>query len=134
MHVNPLGGFSQYLIIVSFQFPSFMYSLRFAETPNSPSAAEKADLVLKVNPTQQDWRMALFLGRKYVGSGQTAVRTFSSGNRALNTHRWCTYMVYWLPTSVPICSNGVVPTHKLAGSLPLVCRCQAMMGLDGQPA
>lgn len=54
MHVNPLGGFSQYLIIVSFQFPFFMYSLRFAETPNSPSAAEKADLVLKVNPTQQD--------------------------------------------------------------------------------
>lgn len=103
-------------------------------TPHSPSASEKEDLVLKVNPTQQDWRMALFLGCKYFGSGQTAVRTFSSGTRALNTLHWCTYMVYWLPTSMPICSHGLVPTHKLAGSLPLVWRCQAMMGLDGQPA
>lgn len=134
MHGNALSIFSEYLIIVSFQFPFSVILWGFHRPPNSPYAAEKADLVLKVNPTQQDWRMALFLGRKYVGSGQTAVRTFSSGNPALNTHRWCTYMVYWLPTSMPICSDGMVPTHKLAGSLPLVCRCQAMMGLDGQPA
>lgn len=54
MHVKTLSSFGRYLITVSFQFPFFMYSLRFSETPNSPSAAEKADLVLKVNPTQQD--------------------------------------------------------------------------------
>lgn len=95
---------------------------------------QKQFLFLKVNPTQQDLGMALLLGRRHVGSGQTAVWTFSTGNLALNTHSWCTYMVYWLPTSMPICSNGMMPTHKFAGSLPLVCRCQAMMGLDGQPA
>lgn len=95
---------------------------------------QKQFLFLKVNPTQQDLGMALLLGRRHVGSGQTAVWTFSTGNLALNTHSWCTYMVYWLPTSMPICSDGMVPTHKFAGSLPLVCRCQAMMGLDGQPA
>lgn len=95
---------------------------------------QKQFLFLKVNPTQQDLGMALLLGRRHVGSGQTAVWTFSTGNLALNTHSWCTYMVYWLPTSMPICSHGIVPTHKFAGSLPLVCRCQAMMGLDGQPA
>lgn len=133
MHMKALGGFSPYLIIVSFRFPLCIL-WGFQRPQTHLLLPKKADLVLKVNPTQQDWRMALFLGRKYVGSGQTAVRTFSSGNRALNTHRWCTYMVYWLPTSVPICSNGMMPTHKLAGSLPLVCRCQAMMGLDGQPA
>lgn len=40
----------------NFIFPvSFLHLFfEFSETPNSPSAAEKADLVLKVNPTQQD--------------------------------------------------------------------------------
>lgn len=118
--MNTLGIFSECLITVSFQFPSFSYSLRFSWPLNSPSAAEKADLVpKKVNPTQQDWRMALFLGRKYVGSGQTAVRTFSSGESCpQHPPRWCTYMVYWLPTSIPICSNGTVPVTSWLDPCP----------------
>lgn len=47
---------------------------------------QKQFLFLKVNPTQQDLGMALLLGRRHVGSGQTAVWTFSTGNLALNTH------------------------------------------------
>lgn len=46
------------------------------------------------------------------------------GNDAVNTHTWFTCMVSWLPTVMPICSDGIMPTQVAQGNT-----CRAVIGL-----
>lgn len=46
------------------------------------------------------------------------------GTDAVNTHTWFTCMVSWLPTVMPICSDGIMPTQVAQGNI-----CWAVIGL-----
>lgn len=39
------------------------------------------------------------------------------GNVPSNTHIWYSYIIFWLPIRMPICSDGVMPTHELVRQL-----------------
>lgn len=43
------------------------------------------------------------------------VKTSLTGKPATNIHTWCTYIVFWLSTALPICFSGMVPAYQLVG-------------------
>lgn len=53
--------------------------------------------------------------KKKKNSGHLIVKTSLTGKPATNIHTWCTYIVFWLSTAMPICFNGTVPTYQLVG-------------------
>jgi len=54
-----------------------------------------------------------------IGAGAYKVPLWCSwlGNLPSNTHIWYSYIIFWLPLHMPICSDGIVPAHKMVCQL-----------------